>query len=324
MDVYRQGLIRALCFHDVCGYAPTRIELFSSFDSAVPLLTNGSPPAGGDFGELSRTGVRGGGRERLGEVFQELKNDQTIIESRGRVIFPGREVLIQEHESREALFPRKIKRARQVARWLARLSGVRFVALCNTTALAHARDDGDLDFFVVTRRGTLWQTRALAVLPFKILKRRPQEDRAERDAVCLSFFVDDIALDLSSLQLNGDDPYFRHWFLSLLPLHDDGVSTDLWNANAAITTRHPFARPWIVNKEYRIKNREYRIPTCLCIESLARRLQSKAFPTQIRSLMNVDTRVVVNDHVLKFHVEDGRTSYRDAYQTKCQTYGIEF
>jgi len=287
MDVLQQDLIRALCFHDVWGYAPTRIELSAS-DNA----------------------------------FQSLCHQGVLIEKRGRVIFPGREALIEEHEKREALFPRKIKRARQVARWLARLSGVRFVALCNTTALAHARDAGDLDFFVVTRRGTLWQTRGWAALPFKWLNARPRPHESTQDAVCLSFFVDDTALDLSTLQIESD-VYFRHWFLSLLPLYDDGVSSDLWNANTSITTRYPFAKPWIVNQEYRISNIEYRIPTCSRIESLARRLQSKAFPKDMRSLMNVDTRVVVNDHVLKFHVEDGRTSYRDAYQAKCRTYGIE-
>jgi hypothetical protein len=125
---------------------------------------------------------------------------------RGRVVFEGREASIEEHERREALFPAKVKRARQVARFLAGLSGVRFVALCNTTALAHASEDGDLDFFVITRKNTIMQTRGWSTLRFAFS--RPGTRASDRDAVCLSYFVDDSALDLSSHMLPGRRPVF--------------------------------------------------------------------------------------------------------------------
>lgn len=305
MDQAASGLLRALCFHDAWGYPPTRVEWIASFDVG----TQGVQPS---VDVATAT-----------QAVNDLILQGSAIEFRGRVVFPGKESLIGEHEKREAFFPRKLRRARRVAAWLSRLSGVRFVALCNTTALSHARDGGDLDFFVVTKHGTLWQTRGWATLPFKLLGRRPRTDGEVSDAVCLSFFVDDAALDLSALQI-PDDIYFRHWFLSLLPLFDDGISGELWKANVAITERHPFARPWVANPEVSRNRPHVRLPSSRYLDPAARRLQTRAFSTAIKSSMNQDTRVVVNDHVLKFHTEDGRVRYREEYGRQCKQYGVAF
>lgn len=305
MEELAHGLLRALCFDTSWGYAPTRIELMAHWDGGV----NGSLPE-----NISLS--------LLGEAFRGLVTQGAIQEWRGRVIFPGNEPLVTEHESREELFPRKLRKARRVAAWLRRLDGVRFVALCNTTAQAHARDQGDLDFFVVTRPGVIWQTRAWASLPFKIFGDRPSENDEKQDAVCLSFFVDERVLDLSSLFLSDDDPYFRHWFLSLLPLYDEGVMKDLWEANTSIRRQHPFAVPWIMSPNIQRSPSALRIPSSLSLESFARKLQESAFPSSLKQSMNQGTQVVANDHVLKFHVEDGRERFRERYYEMCARYGV--
>ena len=241
-------------------------------------------------------------------------------ELRGRVIFDGREELIAEHERREALFPRKVRRARQVARFLAGLSGVRFVALCNTTALANARDEGDLDFFVVTRKGTVMQTRGWSTLRFVFS--RPGTHASDRDAACLSYFVDDSALDLSSHMLPADDPYFRTWFLALLPLFDDGISTQLWKANASILAHHPNARPWIVSEDLRVHRPWWRWPTLPFLDPLAALVHELLISPTLKKMRNQDTRVIVNEHVLKFHADDGREHFRDLARETSKKYGV--
>lgn len=255
----------------------------------------------------------------------ELASVPAPIESplklvRGRVVFEGRESLVEEHERRESLFPRKIRRARQVAKFLARLSGVRFVALCNTTALAHARDEGDLDFFVITRRGSIMQTRGWSTLRFA--KSRPGVHASDRDAVCLSYFVDDSALDLSSHMLPDGDPYFRLWFLSLIPLYDDGVSVDFWNANSTIRSMHPNARPWIVSEDLRIKRPWLRIPTPAFLDSLAAHIHELLISSTLKAMRNIDTCVIVNEHVLKFHADDGRERFRELAKSTSMKYGM--
>jgi hypothetical protein len=239
---------------------------------------------------------------------------------RGRVVFEGGEALIEEHERREALFPAKVKRARQVAKFLAGLSGVRFVALCNTTALAHASEDGDLDFFVITRKNTIMQTRGWSTLRFAFS--RPGTRASDRDAVCLSYFVDDSALDLSSHMLPVDDPYFRFWFLSLLPLYDDGISAELWKANASILAQHPNARPWIISEDLRVTRPWWRLPTIPALDALAARLHEFLISPKLKSMRNLDTRVIINEHVLKFHADDGRERFRSKAQETAYKYGV--
>ncbi|MCK9361614.1 hypothetical protein M0Q28_05350 [Patescibacteria group bacterium] len=277
--------LRALAFADAIGYAPTEAE-----------LATWSEP---------------------GEITPPLNV------YRGRVIFQGREELVEEHERRELFFPRKIRRARRVARFLARLPGVRFVAVTQTTALAHARDEGDLDMFVITRRGSLALARALATVWYALTGARPGARKSERDAVCLSFFIDDSALDLSKLMLPGDDPYFRYWFLSLLPLYDDGVSSELWAANNRILSHHPHARRWMMNPGLRVRRPAGRLPRFAFLDALVRRLQDRAMSKGLRELANKDTRVVITPHVLKFHADDGRERFREAYYQTCKRYGLD-
>ena len=309
----RAALLRTLTWYETLGYAPTQVELAQT----VSLL----PPE--SLLDLSVQYVL--------FVLSACLSSGTLVQKNARVFFPeSADQLSAELAIRDLYQPRKRRHAWWVTRWLACVPGVRFVALANTTALGYARDEGDLDFFVIVRAGSLWITRLLAGFPFRILRLTPRIGY-ERDAICLSYYVTDVVLDLSSHQLSSDDPYFRYWFLSLVPLYDDGVSRQLWEDNATIRERHPLARPWIVPPDLRVssmRDRHSWLQSLLLgvtrpFESLARWLQQRWFPTSIKQRMNRDTTVMVSDHVLKFHVTDARQAYREKYLATCRTSGID-
>jgi hypothetical protein len=301
------ALLRTLSWYEVLEFAPSRAELLLTADC--------------DMAPLEKRHVR--------DALKELLASSVIVEHRGRISFPESvHPLEQRMSTCDAFQPRKRRRARRVARWLSMLPGVRFIALANTTALGHARDEGDLDFFIIVRAGSIWTMRLLGGLPFRVLRMTPRPG-CERDAVCLSYFIADDALDLSSHQLVGDDPYFRSWFLSLLPLYDDGVSQAFWEANASIRARFPFAGRWIIPPDLSVGTARARTTTSKTvgsifsfIESISRCLQQRWFPPSIRERMNRDTTVIVNDRVLKFHTNDGRMMYREKYEELCRKRGI--
>ncbi|MFA4954300.1 MAG: hypothetical protein WC641_03245 [Patescibacteria group bacterium] len=298
MNAACDAIRKTLCFHRAWRYAPTLPELFSTLETTTPISEQ-------DFSAA----LRG------------LENEGWVRQGRGRVgLAENFDEIVAEIARRDALQAAKRRRARRFAFWL-KFLGARFVALSNTTALGNARRDGDLDFFVVVRRGALWSTRFLSAGLFRLLGLLPSQKHA-RDTACLSYFVTDDALDLSAHLLAPDDPYFRHWFLSLLPLYDDGVSQDLWRANPKITSRHAMARPWIAPPDLRLAF-GYRLPSgrMACaptlyrlLESPSRAFQLRWFPPGIKQLMNRDTRVVVNEQTLKLHVNDRREEYRRAYE----------
>lgn len=296
-----QAILRTLAFHEAWQYAPTYAELVETLDTSGIVMS----------------------REEISESIQTLEVEEKIRMIRGRVGFPmSVESIVQEIERRDLFQARKLRRATRVARALVRLGGVRFVALANTTALGAARDFGDLDFFIVVRRGSIWTTRLIAAAAAKLLGVQPRGDEV-RDAVCFSYFIADDALDLSSHQLPQDDPYFRYWFLSLLPFADDGMGSELWNANAEIRRRHPHAERWVIAPDLRVSIPFLRLPNVSFVERIARRFQEIRLPRVVQELKNRDSRVIVNDSVLKFHVEDARESFRELYRTRMQELGID-
>lgn len=299
MSEIQSAIIRTVAFFDVLDYAPTWTECCSwlEWSEGDGLERRAAPDAGA-----------------LIKAREELVARGELEFGFGRVALAGRlGRLASLAFERTALFPRKVRRARRVARWLARFSAVRFVALVNTTALANARDNSDLDFFVIVRHGAIWTTRLLSVFPFRLFGRLANAG-AKPDAVCFSYFISDKDYSLQSHLLRPDDPYFHYWFLSMLPLYDDGVSADIWKANAEIVSRHPFALPWTVSPDLEVRAPRFRFSFVPFFESFARRIQMAWFPLRITDRMNRDTSVMVSDSVLKFHVDDKREAYRKAYQ----------
>lgn len=256
------------------------------------------------------------------EALQQLMISGRLGLCRGRYVLSAMVEELQPILTGEEWMPRKLRKAKRIARWLSRLGGVRGVFLCNRTAFGLPRDEGDLDFFVIVRHGSIWQTRALGGLPFVLLGDRPKPDVDERDVVCLSFFLSDRSLDISACALQPDDMYLRHWFLGLLPLVDDGVGRSLWQANQQLIQRHPFAKPWIPSPDLRVDLPKLRLPAAQILECLARTFQWRYFPRVLRNKANQDTHVMISDTHLKFHVDDGREAMQEAYQELCASYGV--
>ncbi len=324
MTSAEEAIMRTLAFHAAWGYAPTRIQLLNTLDR-------------GESEEVLE-------KVEVSEVLSDLLNKKTIAEESGRLSLLKYADQIQSGREKEASFPRKLKKARKVARFIGMLPWVRAVFLCNTAALGQTADKGDLDFFIIARQGAIWRTRLASVMPFMLMGDRPGAKNVI-DPVCLSFFISDSDLNLSSRMLEQDDPYFRFWFLYLLPLKEDGVLQELWNANPSILGRHPFAKQWLaLDSTYPVPkfdditasatasagqsgsrqiyfNRGGTRAECWS-ESFARKIQEKMFPEQIKSRANLDTSVMVDGCTLKFHVKDNRQMFKNKYHEICKEYGV--
>jgi hypothetical protein len=198
MNQARAAILRAQCFFAALAYPPTRFELIAHAETVDPTVFC----------------------EEVEQAIDTLVQEGVLFFTKGRYVFQNAENLITEHRDREALFPRKIRRAKQFATFLSRLGGVKAAYVCNTLALAHANEESDIDFFIVCKKDTVWQTRFFATLYLAV--RRWRVESAKQDPVCLTFFVDEETLDLTPLAIEND-VYLRHWFLSLLPLYDDGI-----------------------------------------------------------------------------------------------------
>jgi len=295
------AVLRTVAFHEAWEYLPTTSEVLATLDTSPTTVTH----------------------DDAVKALAQLIETKKLLVQADRVGIPATFAeRFAELRRRDHLQARKRRRAYRVASYLSYLPGVRFVALANTTALGNARDGGDLDFFVVVKAGSIWRTRLLSAGLFKLAGLLPRGDEVP-DAVCLSYFITDDALDISSQALPGGDPYFRHWFLQLVPLVDDGVGEWLWKMNATLRARHPFARRWSIPPDFKVHIPRFRLWTPRLCESLSKKFQLRWFPDAIKHRMNQDTTVIVTDKALKFHVDDGRGTYRQRHAEICRTFGVE-
>lgn len=206
----------------------------------------------------------------------------------------------------------KIRRAKRVAKLFGLVPSVKMVALCNSLAVSNAHPDSDIDVFVVCSPGTLWSTRFLLALPLKILKLRPTPEN-QKDKICLSFLVSETALNLSGVQYGSDDPYMRFWVKTAVPLYDSGgVYQKFISANSWIEAGESPTGPQ--NETQRPIN-----PLLRRIESVLKKIQMSRFPEIISGMANKDSRVVITDDMLKFHVKDRRALYRDRFRRRLES-----
>ncbi|HTK04025.1 MAG TPA: hypothetical protein VL500_00405 [Candidatus Eisenbacteria bacterium] len=230
----------------------------------------------------------------------------------------GRDAVVGIRQRRFRLAEPKFARARRVARFLRTLPSVRLAAVCNSLALANADEESDIDMFVVTAPGTVWATRFIVTAALAALGLRPDR-HSHADKVCMSFFVTENGQDLSRYALAPDDTYLLYWMATLVPLYDAGgafgrfMAENAWvsrrlpgavaPAGRAIGTGAPFwTRPLL--------------PLMAAVEGPLRRLQTRMFPQEISAMANRDSRVVITDDVLKFHVNDRRAEYERRFKER--------
>lgn len=256
----------------------------------------------------------------LDTVVRELSNaslHDRLATRDGFWFLRGREEIVAERLRRARIAERKFARARAVSRLIAGIKGVQLIAVANTLAYSASRDESDIDLFIVTKPGALWRVRAVAVGALDIFGLRPSDGK-ERDALCLSFFVSEDALDLHPIAFS-EDPYLAYWVASLVPIYDaGGVYGAFMKANEWIREMLPNA--W--SREVTLRTVRPLVPIPTLPGTFARKYQWRRFPPLIRDMMNRDSRVVVNDHMLKFHTNDRREEFRDRWQEKCRQLGV--
>lgn len=299
----REAILRTLAYFDIFDYPLTSFEVWKLLRSRISYS--------------------------YGDVVAALRDPAltpTIEHANGFWFLCGRGEIVRTRLARYTTAERKYERVRRALAFLRFLPSIRMIAVCNTLAWSHAREDADIDLFVVTTPGALWCTRLLAVLPFALAGLRPRTHHG-RDLFCFSFFASERALDLASIRLKPDDPYLLYWVSSLVPVYDpDGLIEAVWETNSWVGEELPHARPSSPGTRRRVRGRALTVEHTKAGsgpgEALARALQLLRFPVELRMIMNTDERVIVTDDLLKFHENDRRKEFRGQYETRCRSLGV--
>jgi len=174
---------------------------------------------------------------------------------------------------------KKIKKIQFYLKLLSFFPQIKLVGLSGTVAMMNAKENDDIDLFIITTKNRLWTGRLIALLIASILRIRRKsddrkwkmedrnlkiEDRKWKDKVCLNLFFDEKKMEVPDRKKTE---YVAHEILQMKPLINRGDTYQRFlRANKWIYKVYPNA----INPEFRIQNSE------LNLESRIETLNSKS------------------------------------------------
>jgi len=297
----KNAIIRTIAFFDMFDYPLTAFEIWQYCDTAFV------------FEEISAVLKK-----------DDLKN--ILEEQDGFYFFSGRKQTVETRARRYNYAKEKLKRAILMARIFKLIPWINLIALSNVIGANNLKDESDIDLFIVTEPKRIWITRFFCAGFLKLLDLRPKENKT-RNKICLNFYVAAGSLDLRPLMLNGGkDIYFIHWLAGLIPVFDKG---DFYGA---LIEKNGWLREYLPNRKYPKRplpgqtageglSGFYRDTVDLFVGGLEKNLkawQLRKLPIALKKGMNKDTRVTINDQVLKLHSKDRREEYRRRWQERLE------
>lgn len=309
-DNLKQSILQTLAYFDIFDHPLTQDELFR-------YLYIGNTNFKLDYVDFTK----------------QLQNGLSGIveQDQGFYFLPGRKDIVQVRQSRVKLVEEKMKIAAKGIKKITQVPFVRAVFVCNTLGYGVVDEDSDIDVFIIVRQGRLFIARALATLYLSLFGLRRTKKKI-KNKICLSFYVADNNLNLEKTAIDNDI-YLVYWLNNLIPVYDpDNLHQKILQANnwaskylANGLQNFSSSYHWSVNNykiSQTIKNffeKAWGLMYGDLIESQAKAMQLVKMKMNFISVQNEnDTRVIVNDEMLKFHENDRRQEYRDKWLEKCK------
>lgn len=271
-----------------------------------------------------------GGRVHFNSFIEELNEciEKGVVgQTWGYYFLPEREEIVETRRRRILIVERKMKIAKRAIQKMRWIPFIRAVFVCNTLGVQIAREESDVDIFVVAEKGRIWFVRFYALVLFALLGMRAGRGHTQ-DKICLSFFATRDALDMSALQLGEPDIYLVYWLSSLVPVYDPYHFYD------EIQKANQWARNYVAHEASYELLRRWRVDDAVfskfirrlfelifdssfgdAFQKILKRIQMKRIDKNFGYLIAApDSRVVVNDRILKFHENDRREQYRKEWE----------
>lgn len=243
---------------------------------------------------------------------------QRMETKNGFYFLRGRTGLVKKRMERYNIAERKYKKALKIIKILRLIPYVKMIAICNTLAYSNARDESDIDLFIICEKSHLWKSRFLISGFLKLFNLRPTALET-KDKICASFFLSEDNLNIRNLSI-ADDIYLKYWLTQVYPVCDNGIYQKFLSVNDWIKNDIPNFFPVQPTLRRQLKPGRFklifRLIFSILSENYCKNYQWKILPENLRKIVNKDTRVVMNNQVLKFHDNDAREFYRDSFHEK--------
>ncbi|MDO8509512.1 MAG: hypothetical protein Q7S24_00010 [bacterium] len=308
----QNSILRTLHYFDMFAYPLTREELYR-FLWRPPALSYG------EFSDYLDQIVIPGVNESDGYYFLSSHQENISVRNLGLV----------QSETR-------LRRARTAAKLLRLIPFLKAIFVCNTVAAGTANDQSDIDFFIVSASKRVWIVRLFSNLILRFFGLRTYNTKTA-NRVCLSFFVDEKHLDLSSLRVADDDVHFAYWVYQMVPIYDpDKIHERFLRLNQWIKIflphaydRHDYEYTKKVTKGNATQVWRWVWETAWQgwygdkLEMQARELQKSRLKWKIvKKIESSDNGVVLSEGVIKLHENDTRTKLRAVWKKRIANFNV--
>lgn len=317
----RKSILQTLAFFDIFEHPLTKEELFKYLYCA-----DGQRPA--DYTNF------------IIQLEHQASLPGAAKQSQGFYFLPGREEIVATRQRRVKIVEEKMRIAAHGIKKLRWAPFVRAVFVCNTVAMTSADEAGDIDVFIIVKKGRIWLARLSATLILSLFRLRRTKKKI-KNRICLSFYVTDDNLNLEKIAIEQPDIYLIYWIASLIPVYapenffEKIQQANKWvekylpnglqeyvGANCCSPTQGAYDNtPVQLIKKMLEKIWEGRYGNM--IEAQARGIQQAKMKMNFQSRQNQPgTSVIISDSMLKFHETDRREEYRDNWLEKLKIFNI--
>lgn len=296
-----QSIIKTLAFFDIFDYPLTLTEVWKWLYK--PGKINNQNPKLSDVKEVLET-----------SRFLQSK----ISQVEGFYALSGREASYLIRKQCNNLAEYKFNRAVRLIKFYKYLPFIKMIAICNSLAYSNSREEGDIDFFIITSKDKMWLARFLVICFVKLLHKRPTCDK-KRNTFDFSFFIDERFLNIKDVMFSQQgDIYYPYWLEQLMPIYNPQ------NFYQKFLTANQWYKDYLPNglsNQFTLEVKDHFLSRLIkgiwgfilqppflgsLIKNLIRKFQTRIIDQNLRELVNIDTRVVINDKMLKFHSNDRR------------------
>ncbi len=252
--------------------------------------------------------------------------EKGVLEKKfGFYFFVGKSDEIETRLDRYYLSEKKFGIAQKIISKIKYLPYLRGVIICNNVGYNNAQPQSDIDFFIITQTKRIWSARFLVtILVSMMMRRRHAKEIANR--ACLSFYLSESHLNLSDIAIKPLDIYLIYWLATLAPVFGQEIYLNLFDQNNwqrdFLPNFYPARMSDRRSQGKRLSGKVFQQNFLGNIfENLSRNIQRQKMKGHINH-EHLETEVVVNDSMLKFHENDRRRQYFNEWEMRLKNLNI--
>lgn len=242
------------------------------------------------------------------EELPRLIKKSSHLSMRGAYIcLKGREVVCDTRRKHDAHVKKQRIKAQKIAGILSRLPWVLCICISGSLAAGQYKAHDDIDFFVITKRDTIWLSRLCILGLLQILgKRRKKEEIHAPHSICVNMFIDTKGLFLGVL---GQDIY---------------VAREIAQLKVLVNKQKTFEKFLIENRwahtflPHAFSLRSSQVPDP-SVSSFSKFMNTIARYLQMKSITRTKTTERIEEHLVAFHPVDYHHRILAQFEAKVRT-----